>query len=75
MIKLSWGRDVKPLEPKQMVNPRLSELETAKQILEKVFHARLSDVDNEIQRRLEETSRSQESWTRRRAVATRVLPE
>jgi hypothetical protein len=56
MIKLSWRRDAKPLEPKLMVNPRLLELETAKQILEEVFHARPSDVEDMIQRRLEENN-------------------
>jgi hypothetical protein len=52
MIKLSLRRDVKPFEPKLMVNPRLLELETAKEILEEIFHARPSDVEDMIQRRL-----------------------
>jgi hypothetical protein len=33
-----------------MVNPMLLELETAKQILEEFFHARLSYVEDKIQR-------------------------
>ena len=45
-----------------MVNPRLAELETAKQILEEIFHTRLSDVDEMIQMRLEEKNWSKESW-------------
>jgi len=40
MIKLPWKRGARSLEPKIMVNPRLMELETAKQILEEIFHSR-----------------------------------
>lgn len=43
-------------ETGRIVNSRLMELETAKQILEEVFHARPSDVNDMIQRRLEEKS-------------------
>jgi len=50
------------LEPKLMIDPRLAELETAKQILEEIFHARPSDVDEMIQMRLEEKNCSKESW-------------
>jgi len=56
MIKLSWRRGTKTFKPKQMINPRLLELETAKEILEEVFHARPSDVEDMIQRRLEENN-------------------
>jgi hypothetical protein len=45
---------------KRMADLRFLELETAKQILEEVFHARPSDVENMIQRRLEEVSRNAE---------------
>ena len=63
MIKLSWNkRRARPLETKLKVNPRLAELETAKQILEEIFHARPSDVEEMIQMRLEEKSWSKESW-------------
>ena len=44
MIKLPWKREARPLEPRLKVNPRLLELQTAKQILEEIFHARPSDV-------------------------------
>jgi hypothetical protein len=37
-----------------MVNTRLVELETAKEILEEIFHARPSDVEKMIHMRLEE---------------------
>ena len=62
MIKLPWKREARPLEPTPTVNPRLLELQTAKQILEEIFHARPSDVDEMIQRRLEENSWRKESW-------------
>ena len=62
MIKLPWKREARSLEPRQTVNPRLLELQTAKQILEEIFHARPSDIDEMIQMRLEEKSWSKESW-------------
>jgi hypothetical protein len=49
------------LEPRQTVNPRILDLETAKQILEEIFHARPSDVDEMIQMRLEKKNWSDES--------------
>ena len=62
MIKWSLRRDARPIEPKRTINPRLIELETAKEILKEVFHARPSDVDDMIRRRLEEKSWNEESW-------------
>ena len=62
MIKWSWKRESKTFEPRRTINPRLMELETAKQILEEVFHARPSEVDDMIQRRLEEKNSIEESW-------------
>ena len=60
-----WQRKLEAGTPgrKQMANIRLLELETAKQILEEVFHARPSDVEDMIRRRLEEGSSNAEmSW-------------
>ena len=54
MIKLPWKRGARSLEPKIMVNPRILELETAKQIPEEIFHAKPSNVEEMIQMRLEE---------------------
>ena len=62
MIKLPWKRGARSLEPRLKVNPRILELETAKQILEEIFHARPSDVDEMIQMRLEEKNWRKESW-------------
>jgi hypothetical protein len=61
VIKLSWRQEAKTFEPRQIINPRLLELETAKQILEEVFHARPSDVEDMIQRRLEENNLSSDT--------------
>jgi hypothetical protein len=63
MIRWSWRQEAKP-EPRQMINLKHLELETAKEILKEVFHARPSDVDDMIQRRLEEMHWNEESsWT------------
>jgi hypothetical protein len=45
----------KPIEPRPMVSIRAMELETAKEILAEVFHARPGEVEEMIQRRLEES--------------------
>jgi hypothetical protein len=39
-----------------LVNPRLLELQTAKEILAEIFRARPADVEEMIKRRLEERS-------------------
>jgi hypothetical protein len=60
-----WRRKLEARPPghKRMGDLRLLELETAKQILEEVFHARPTDVEDMIQRRLEEESRNAgRSW-------------
>jgi hypothetical protein len=44
------------LEPKIRVNPRILELQTAKEILGEIFHARPGEVEEMIQNRLEERS-------------------
>jgi len=45
MTKLPWKRGARQLGTKPTVNPRLAELETVKEILEEIFHARPSDVE------------------------------
>jgi hypothetical protein len=62
VIKLPWKREARLLEPRPMVNTRLVELETAKEILEEIFHARPSDVEKMIHMRLEEKNWRKESW-------------
>ena len=52
-MRLHRKRESIPVEPRRASTKQL-ELETAKDILAEVFHARLSDVEEMIQRRLEE---------------------
>jgi hypothetical protein len=63
MIRWSWRREAKSPEPRQMINIKHLELETAKEILKEVFHARPSDVEDMIQTRLEEKHWNEERWT------------
>ena len=48
-----WKRESILVQPR-LASTKQMELETAKQILSEVFHARPSDVEEMIQRRLEE---------------------
>lgn len=50
-----WKRKSSLVQPRQVSKKQL-ELETAKQILQEVFNARPSDVDDMIYSRLEERS-------------------
>lgn len=49
-----WKREARTIEPRRVINSKLMELETAKEILAEVFHARTADIDEMIERRLEE---------------------
>ena len=70
-MRLRWWRDTRAIEPRMMVNLKVLELQTAKEILAEVFHARPADVEEMIQRRLEERSLPDEKNTgRRRAGKT-----
>jgi hypothetical protein len=53
---MRWPRkkEAKLIEPKRTASTKAMELETAKEILAKIFHARPADVEEMIQRRLEE---------------------
>lgn len=50
--------EARPLEPRRKINPRVLELQTAKEILAEIFHAKPADIEEMIQSRLEERS-----WT------------
>jgi hypothetical protein len=56
------------VDPWQAVSIRAQELETAKEILVEVFHARPSEVEEMIQRRLVERSwdEEEETWQKER---------
>ena len=49
------------IEPSRSVNTKVLELEAAKEILAEVFHARPADIEDMIQRRLEERSWPEEN--------------
>jgi hypothetical protein len=53
-MRLLWRREARLIEPKPMVGREVLELQTAKEILAEVFHARPVDVEEMIQMRLEE---------------------
>jgi hypothetical protein len=53
-MKLPWRREARLIEPSPMIALNVQELQTAKEILAEVFHAHPSDVEEMIQRRLEE---------------------
>jgi hypothetical protein len=57
-MKWPWKREAKPIKSRRMVNSRVLELQTAKEILAEVFHAQPGEVEEMIQRRLEE-----KNWT------------
>jgi hypothetical protein len=59
-MRLSWWKEARLIEPRPMIGPKVLELQTAKEILAEVFHARPADVEEMIQRRLEEKNSSVE---------------
>ena len=59
-MRWPWRQRAKPIEPRPMVSIRAMELETAKEILAEVFHARPGEVEEMIQSRLEERRASGE---------------
>jgi hypothetical protein len=59
-----WKRETKQIEPRRAANTSVLELETAKEILAEIFHIRPNDVEEMIQRRLEERDwgEQEEPW-------------
>ena len=74
-MRWPWRRQARPIEPRPMVSIRAMELETAKEILAEVFHARPGEVEEMIQRRLEERSSRREKREVGRWPATFCLGE
>jgi hypothetical protein len=64
-MRWSWIREARLIEPRTVINPKALELQTAKKILAEVFHARPCEMEEMIQRRLEERI-----WTSRRRERT-----
>ncbi len=53
-------RSARPPPPEKKANPRLLKLQAAKEILAEIFHARSEDIEEMIQSRLEDRSRTNE---------------
>ena len=53
-MRWPWLRHSRTVEPPKSVSMKRAQLETAKEILAEVFHARPEDVEEMIQQRLEE---------------------
>jgi hypothetical protein len=65
-VRWPWIRDARLIEPKPVINPKVLELPTAKEILAEVFHARTDEVEEMIQMRLEKRRRFLD-WSLRNA--------
>jgi hypothetical protein len=66
-MRWPWKQRARLIEPRRAVSTRAMELETAKEILAEVFHARPGEVEEMIQRRLEESGpeeREEGRWPR-----------
>ena len=59
-MRWPWKQRAKPIEPRRAISVRAQELETAKEILAEVFHARPGEVEEMIKSRLEERGRPEE---------------
>ena len=59
-----WRRQARKVDPRPAVSIRAQELQTAKEILAEIFHARLSEMEEMIKRRLKERSwqEEKENW-------------
>ena len=55
-MRWPWIRDARLIEPRPVINPTVLELQTAKEILAEVFHARPGEVEEMIQNRLDARS-------------------
>jgi hypothetical protein len=55
-MRWPWRQQARPIEPRPVASIRAMELETAKEILAEVFHARPGEVEEMIKSRLEERS-------------------
>jgi hypothetical protein len=74
-VKWPWRQRAELYEPRRAVSSNVLELQTAKEILAEVFHARPADVEEMIQRRVEERSWGWEEREERQWPATFCLGE
>jgi len=63
-MRWPWRREARPIEPRLAADLKVLELQTAKEILAEVFGARPGEVEEMIQRRLEERDwqEEKENW-------------
>jgi hypothetical protein len=63
-MRWPWRREARPIEPRRAADLKVIELQTAKEILAEVFGARPGEVEEMIQRWLEEKSwqEEKENW-------------
>ena len=47
-MRWPWMRDARLIEPRPVINPKVLELQTAKEILAEVLHARPDEVEEMI---------------------------
>ena len=59
-MRWPWRQQARPIEPRRAISVRAQELETAKEILAEVFHARSGEVEEMIKSWLEERRRPEE---------------
>ena len=71
-MRWPWRHEARPIEPRPMVS-RALELQTAKEILAEVLHARPGEVEEILQRRLEERSRHERGGGRMDFNSCRTL--
>jgi hypothetical protein len=57
---MAMDKEARPIDPRPVINPKVLELQTAKEILTEVFHARPGEVEEMIQMRLAERSWDEE---------------
>jgi hypothetical protein len=67
-MRWPWKQRAKPIDPRPVVSIRAMELETAKEILAEVFHARPGEVEEMIKSRLEESESGENIWPEKREV-------
>jgi len=72
-MRWPWRREARPIEPRLATDLKVIELQTAKEILAEIFHTRPGEVEEMIQRRLEEKSWQEEEREEGRWPATFCL--
>ena len=73
-MRWPWRKEARPIEPRRRVNTKVLELQTAKEILAEVFHARPADVEEMIQRRIQlELSLQLHNLKQQKCITVHVL--